>query len=484
MTDVMLIVPPGGYYADRWKSGRSMPALGIGYVAASLKKAGISVGIIDAYVQRLSNKDIVRLLREKKTRIAGFTITTENRFFGFESIRHIKKMLPDVITIAGGPHPSLAAQDTLEHIEELDFIVRGEGELTSTELIKGLLGGGSLENIQGISYREGGQVLHNLDRPLVKELDSLPHPAREIMPMDQYNFYYDVPGKGSLAGGNIMTSRGCPFGCNFCSSSLFWGKAVRMRSIDNVIEEIKELVDRYEIELLWPFDDTFNINKKRVYRFCEALDKEKLRLNWFCEIRVDQVDRELLATMKEAGCFSVGFGVESGSQRILDEVIGKRIDLEQVRQLGAWCDELGIISNPFFIFSHPEETEQDLEQTMRLIRQWPASGKISLSLLHIYPGTALEILAKQKGILPADFTWTNPKDDRVLMLPSTQGYAPIFIDKLPWKRIQDALFEWADMQGFPVWKKAVGALKSIRSPKDIALYLGMLRTYLKRRIKR
>lgn len=475
---ISLIIPPGGYYAERWQKGSLMPSLGILYIAAVLLKNGHEIDVIDAHVENLSWKELISRIKKYSPGIAGVTFTTENRFQGFAAVQKIKQNMPDILTIAGGPHVSLAPSDTLLNIRELDFVARGEGEDTVLELANGT----PLENINGLSFRMGNKIIHNPDRPLIKNLDSVPFPSWHKIPWGKYNFTLDIPGKGKLRAGNIMTSRGCPFSCNFCSTPKMWGRNTRMRSVDNIMEEIKLLRENYKTEALWIFDDTFTVNRKRVEEFCDRLLRNNQDINWFCEIRVDTVDRDLLTLMKKAGCYSVGFGVESGSQRILDEIIGKKIKLDEVRETANICRELGIISNPFFIFSHPEETNEDIEKTMALIKTWPKPSSISLSILHIYPGTRLEKLAKEKGILPFDFSWARRNDPRVTVIPSAQGHVPIFIDKLSLKELSRYIFQWRNRQGYRLWKKIPEAISNIHSFRDILRYFSILSGYIQHKM--
>lgn len=476
---ISLIIPPGGYYAERWKKGSLMPSLGICYIAGVLEKAGHKVEIIDAYVEGISLKKLLSLLKKSKPDIMGVTFTTENRFQAFSVIQKVKHILPGTITIAGGPHASLATEDTLSNIPELDYIVRGEGEETIVELASAIKNKASVDHINGLSYRANNKIHHNFNRPLIPNLDAVPFPAWHLVPWEKYNFTLDVPGKGVLRAASMMTSRGCPFTCNFCSSSRLWGRTCRMRSVDNIIEEINILKNKYRIKALWIFDDTFTVSKKRVQEFCNKILEKNWDISWFCEVRVDTVDRDLLALMKKSGCYSIGFGVESGSQRIIDEVIGKKISLEQVKSTAEICSELGIVSNPFFIFSHPGETKEDIEKTMEMIKTWPKPSSISLSLLHVYPGTKLEEIAKEAGIIPKDFSWARKNDPRVTILPTAQGNVPIFIDKLSLKEISKYIFQWRERQGYKLWKKIPEVIKSIRSPRDLIRYSAVLKGYLK-----
>ena len=479
---IVLIVPPAAYVAERWQHGSLMPPLGIGYVAAVLEREGLEVQIIDAQVERLSRRKLLARVRNAGADIAGLTFTTENRFDAFKTMKLLRESFPDLTIVAGGPHASLAAEDSLKHIDALDIVVRGEGEYSTLKLMKVLREKEDLGEVPGISFRMNGEVVHNSPHRFIESLDSLPFPARHLFPYEKYNFVLDVPGEGKLPAANMMTSRGCPFNCNFCATPVNWGKRCRFRSPENILEEIEQLIKDYRVCAIWIFDDTFTVDKARTEKFCSLLMERNLKIHWFCEIRADKnIDRELLSMMKKSGCFSVGFGVESGSQRILDEVVGKKIQLGHVDRIRSWCDELGIITNPFFIFSHPTEQWSEALQTLEFMRRFRSPHRSTVALLHVYPGTRLERLAREKGILPQDFSWTDERVPGVRTLPAAQGNVPLFIDKLTWSQISDLIFAWAEDQKVPVIKKIPHALKSIRSWQDIVNYLVMMKSFLKRR---
>jgi len=482
---VCLINPPGGYYAARWEES-ALPSLGLGYLAAYLQANGFSCEILDAHALGMNLSDLRRYLQESEPDLVGVTFTTENRFIGFDTIRAAKFALPNAFVLAGGPHVSAAAEDTLTNLPELDAIVRGEGETALLDLVRRVESGAGPGESPGVSYRNDGVVLSNPSGDFISNLDILPFPARHLMPMDRYRFEADVPGVGKLKALNIMTSRGCPFNCSFCASPRMWGRRYRARSAESVLAEIGEIVDGYGAKALWIFDDTFTVDRARTIAVCEGLMERFPGLRWFCEIRVDTVDYELLALMRRAGCFCVAFGVESGSQRIIDESVGKRIRIEQVRQVVSWCGELGLQYNPFMILSHPGETEGDARETMRLIRQWHSDGApVSLAIMHIYPGTRVEAIAREKGIIPEGFSWVSRRDSRrVAMLPAAQGHAPIFLDKLSWEFLSACMFEWAQMQRYSILKRIPSALRSIRSPSDLKRYWAMFKVYVRRRFRR
>lgn len=485
---VLLIVPPGGYYAERWSGGVLMPPLGIGYVAAMLERSRHDVAILDAHVQGMTEKDIARELLAYRPDIAGVTFTTENRFEAFRTAELIRETLPECHVTAGGPHVSLAGEDTLEGIAAFDSVVVGEGEETMVNLADCLA---DTSNIQALS-RVPGLVFRDSDNrhirtepsQRIQDLDALPFPARHLYPPpEQYNFRFDVPGHGMKRFSNLMTSRGCPANCNFCATPKVWGRKVRMRSPENIIEEMEAMVRDQGAEAFWFFDDTFNSNPRRVEKLCDLMIERGLHtMPWFCEVRVDVMSRELLERMKAAGCYTIGFGVESGSQRILDEVIHKNLKLEKVYELYDWCRELDVIANPFFIISHPTETWEEARETLAMIRRFREKAHVSMAFLHVYPGTDLEKTARENGTLPADFKWYQQRND-VKTLASAQGNVPIFLDRLTWSQISDILFEWAGMQNFSVLRKIPKVLKSIRNWNDFKRYSIMGWRYLLRRFR-
>jgi anaerobic magnesium-protoporphyrin IX monomethyl ester cyclase len=487
---VLLVIPPGGYYAERWSGGVLMPPLGVGYVAASLEQSVHQVQILDCHVLKLSDQDIIRELNAREPDVVGLTFTTENRFEAFRTAELIRQTLPNTHLTAGGPHVSLAGIDTIEGIQAFDSVVVGEGEHTMVTLADCLYSGGKpgdLRQIPGIVFRnENQQPEFTGKAEKIVNLDDLPFPARHLYPpVKKYNFTFDVPGYGPKQFSNLMTSRGCPANCNFCATPYMWGRQVRMRSPENIIAEMELMVQDHGAEAFWFFDDTFNSNPRRVERLCDMMIERGLnQMPWFCEVRVDVMTFELLEKMKSAGCYTIGFGVESGSQRILNDVIRKNLKLEKVYQLYEWCKKLNVTANPFFIISHPTETWDEAQQTLAMIRDFRENAHVSMAFLHVYPGTDLEKTARDNGTLPADFKWHQSDRTDIKTLASAQGNVPIFLDKLTWSQISDILFEWADAQEFSVLKKLPKVVKSIKSFDDFKRYSIMGWRYFVKQIKK
>ncbi|MEW5900947.1 MAG: radical SAM protein [Acidobacteriota bacterium] len=485
---VQLFVPPGGYFAERWSKGSSMPPLGLLSIGAVLEKEGLEVEIVPADILKLGWREIERKIRETKPELVGVTSTTENRFQSFELVRRAKRASPESVTVMGGPHASMAAEDTLSHIPELDIVVRGEGEETVVDLCRALERKRQVDGIghvAGISYRRGGRVIANPPRFPLANLDSLPFPAFHLVPFEKYNFKIEVPGHGPLPAVNIMTSRGCPFNCNFCATPVNWGRAVRTRSPQNVILEIESLIQKYGAKVIFFYDDTFNLSVKRVEDISNLILERRLPIFWRCEIRLDLMTKPLLAKMKDAGLFHVSFGIEAGSERIRATVVNKQIKIKDFHNVIAWCRELEVIPNVFFIFSHPTETWEEAQETIRLIEQYKEVVEASVAILHIYPGTPLEKTARERGLLPSAYSWTEKHSSKIITLPTAQGDVPLFLDKLTWAQVSELIFRWSLSGGrASIGRKVPRVIANIRSWGDIKRYAVMALVYLKLRLKK
>jgi len=486
---VQLFIPPGGYVAERWSKGSSMPPLGILSIAAVLEKEGIEVEVVPADVLGLSWAEIEERIRGYRPDIVGVTTSTENRFQSFELIRRARHAWPQALTVMGGPHASMAAEDSLTYLPELDVVVRGEGEITTVDLCRKLEGavdrGAALAGIPGISYRRDGRVVSNAPRPPIADLDSLPFPAFHLIPFEKYNFTVDVPGRGPLPAVNVMTSRGCPFDCNFCATPVNWGRKVRTRSPKNVMDEVEGLVARYGSRVIFFYDDTFNVSAKRVEEMCDRIRARKLDIFWRAEARLDLMTKPLLARMKEAGLFHISFGLEAGSERVRDEVINKKIDIADFHNMIRWCRELEVVPAVFFIFSHPTETWDEARETIALIEQYKGRIEGTVSILHVYPGTPLERTAKDMGLLPRDFSWTKRHFSKIITLPMAQGDVPLFVDKLTWSQVSELVFRWSfSARKTSVLRKIPKALKHIHSFGDVRRYAVMAWVYARLKVRK
>ncbi|MBM3297671.1 MAG: radical SAM protein [Candidatus Aminicenantes bacterium] len=488
---VQLFIPPGGYAAERWTKGSSMPPLGILHIAAALEREGVAVRVVPAEVLKLGWRDIEGEVRSFEPDIVGVTSFTENRFQSFELIRRSKKARPGALTVMGGPHASMAAEDTIAHLPELDLVVRGEGEETMKELCRALETGRPgpdvFGRVAGLVFRgRDGRPAASPPRRPILDLDSVPPPAFHLIPFEKYNFTFEVPGHGALPAVNVMTSRGCPFNCSFCATPVNWGRRVRMRSPENVVREIENLVARYGVRVIFFYDDTFNADPRRVEAVCDLLLERKLGVFWKCDVRMDLMTRPLLAKMKRAGLFHLSFGLEAGSERVRNQIVGKKIDIRDFHNLVRWCNELEVVPNVFFIFSHPTETWEEAQETIDIIESHEGRIEGSIAILHVYPGTPLERTAREAGVLPPGFSWTKRDFSRIITLPMAQGDVPLFIDRLTWRQVSELVFRWSFSAGrkTSVLRRLPQVLKHIRSAGDVRRYLVMAWVYLRLRLGR
>jgi len=485
MVKFHLIIPPSGYMAQRWKEGALMPPLGILYVAAVLRSAGVEVQITAAEVLKLSERQIIDEVAAFNAPLIGITITTENRFEVIRLIRKLKRHFPEKMIIIGGPHSTMAFRDMLQTVPEIDIAFVGESEKTILELIQWFQQSRrreELKKLKGVAFRIDNSVCFTGRNELITDLDQLPFPAKDLIPIEKYNFRWKV-GNSFLPAANMMTSRGCPFNCNFCATPVNWGRKVRGYSPQRVLDEIKWNLENFGAQFIWFYDDTFNYNPQRTRQICELLIKEQLNIVFECELRIDILDYELLKLMKEAGLHYFSFGVEAGSERIRREIIHKQIDTEKIYQVVEWARQLEIENNAFFIFSHPTETWREAQETIAIMEKISKKSEISVAILHIYPGSELEDYARENKILPADFNWAK-KDRRIKQLPAAQGEVPLFKENLSWLQIGELILKWSyQSKKVNIWKKIPYLLKSIRSWRDLYIYFLMALAFLKMKFK-
>lgn len=368
----------------------SLVPTGLGYINALLCEHGFDSRI--ANLSDASWREAETLLARERPTLVCISQFTHNRSESLRLAALAKKVNPASVTLLGGPHATHSFATILERHREVDGVVLGEGEGTVLEVARTVeRGERDLSAIAGLACRRGGAVCH-APRPPLADLDSLPFPALR---------YSDALGcdvRRQLE--FIITSRGCPASCRFCSSPRFWGTALRFRSPRSMVDEIRYIRDRYGLIYFSLRDDTFTARPERVIAFCRLLLEEKVHILWNCQSRVNCVDGEMLLWMRRAGCECVQYGVESGSERVL-ALLGKRITPEQVRRAARATRRAGINLSVYLITGVPGETEEDVRATVRLVDQiLPHDGQVAP--LAYYPGTALFAEAAREGRVPAD----------------------------------------------------------------------------------
>ena len=406
------------------------PPIGIAYLASTIEKAGHTVKIIDSTVMNYRLRHIKREIKRFNPDVVGVTAMTTFIYDALEVLKLVKKLNPNCLTVLGGPHPTVQTKEILNEVDFVDVIVRGEGEKTLLELIEK----SNFEKIDGISYKENNKIIENKNRELIKDLDSIPFPAYHLLPMHKYQIKLadiGVLGGLDLLGhpyGAIVTSRGCPFNCNFCAARAIWGNNWRGRSPENIVEELKLLREEYGIRKISFMDDLFTVDKKRVIKTCELIKKEDLDISWFCLSRVDSFNKEIAESLKSAGCFRVWFGIESGTQETLN-LLNKTFKLEDSKKAVKITKDAGLDAAGFFMIGIPGETKEMMEKTIAFANKLHLSTSI-INLFIPYPGTKFyEIADQQNLILSKD--WSKYHTNKSLM--KIPGFTAHQLEKM-WKK--------------------------------------------------
>jgi len=332
-----------------------------------------------------------RALEELRPAVVGISQFTHNRVDSLRLALLAKELDPGCQVLLGGPHATHACLDILAAHPEVDAVVLGEGEETLKELLEALAAGSGLAGVAGLAYREGNVARRSAARAPIHDLDALPVPGTRTGASLGVDYRRQLE--------FVITSRGCPASCHFCSSPLFWGRGVRFRSPGSVVAELRMLRERFGLIYFSFRDDTFTADRDRVLEICRLLEEAKLGILWNCQSRVTAVDEEMLGAMKRAGCECIQFGVESGSPAVL-KALGKRITPADVELASAAVRRVGINLSVYLITGVPGEGEGDLQETLRLIGQIrPQDGQVSP--LVYYPGTQLFARAVRSGTVPA-----------------------------------------------------------------------------------
>jgi anaerobic magnesium-protoporphyrin IX monomethyl ester cyclase len=364
--------------------------LGLAYLGAVAEKEGHEVKVIDCQAEKLTNDLFRQRISKENPDIIGVTATTLLYKSAMQLMNIAKEVHPKAITMLGGSHGTFWDENALKEYPSLDIVVRKEGETTFIELLNELPNN-NLADVLGITFRKkDGTVVRTPDRPFIQDLDALPFPAHHLLPLDSLKRM----GKILFP---LITSRGCVYWCDFCSTVRMFGRGYRMRSPTNVVDEMQLIHDKYGINQVTFYDDAFTVNRERVLKICEALHARKLDMTWDCGTRVDMVDRELLKTMRNAGCIAVWLGVESGSEVILG-AMNKKIKLEQTRLAYKTAHDAGLMTIANVVLGFPGETEQTAKATIRFVKELNPDD-VGFYVATPYPGTPMYEQVKQNGWL-------------------------------------------------------------------------------------
>jgi len=350
-----------------WGVSGRLPPLGLAYVAAALEKADFQVEILDNYHIKKPIEDVKLEIKRLEPEIVGITCGSVTYRRCIETAKAVKEVLPSCKIVVGGWQPSYMPESLLQH-PEIDYLVMGEGERAMVELANNIVEGedkSAIAKISGIAYRHNGKTV-TTPPTFIKDIDQIPFPARHLLPMHIYDRtapYFDASPMDTM---NVV--RGCPHNCAYCETKKLWGSRVRAFSPPRVVAEINDLAQNYGSKGVYFVGDNFAINKKRTLELCKLIKKENLDIEWVCDSRVDQVSRELLREMKDSGCRTIWFGVESGSAPILEK-LNKKITIEQVTHAFKLCKEIGIRIACSFMLGIPGETIEDMKATFKFARK-------------------------------------------------------------------------------------------------------------------
>lgn len=371
------------------------PPLGLLYIAGYLvENSNHNITVIDAQVEELGYDALLSKILSVKPDVVGLTTMTLTLIDVLKVVDLVKKIDKNTKVVLGGPHVHLFPEETI-NIENVDFLVLGEGEESFKELLDYIDEKPHLKNIPGIVFKDNGKTINTGIRPMNKNLDELPFPARHLVP---YKKYSSLLCKGKIVT-TVFTSRGCPFKCTFCDRPHL-GSGFRARSAKNIVDELEECV-RMGIHDFLFYDDTFTINRKRVLEVCNEIINRKLDIAWDIRTRVDVVNEEMLKLLNKTGCQGIHYGIEAGSEKIL-KVLQKGITIDKAKQVFDLTRKYRIPILAYFMIGNPTETKDDIYSTFKVTRALKPDY-IHMTILTPFPGTKIYLDGLKSGIIKKDF---------------------------------------------------------------------------------
>ncbi len=409
MSRILMLIPPRVYGPDEY--GKIHPPLGALYVTATLEKDEHEVFLLDAFAEDINNRMYFDGEREfvglnwnkiihRVTEINPDFILVANIFTNFakgaeKAVVLLKQHFEKIPLIMGGPHATLLNTKLLSQQPGIDYIITSEGEFSTRDLIRSLEHGkNDLSKISGLVWRSNGKPVYNPSN-FVDEIDIFQFPARHLLNSTSYDQLSMM--SPTLRSAEVITSRGCPWSCGFCSSTRIWGRRYRTRSIENVIQEI-DLLRQDGINHLYFSDDSFNVNKKRTRKICEYLKNKNIL--WCCHqgMILSTISEDLLEDMAEAGMYCFVMPIESGNSDVLHKLINKSNNLDHIRRLAKKAKELGLYTIGYYILGLPTETKRQIQDTIQFAEELDLDYS-TFTLFRPYPGTPLYDLAKKEGLL-------------------------------------------------------------------------------------
>jgi len=396
----VLLINPSQKYVYGIKMPQPYPPLGLMYIAAMLEKNGYMVRLLDVDAENFKDYNIIQLVKKMSPAFVGISATTPTFDSALKTARLIKQFSPCRI-VMGGIHPTIDPQGVISN-REVDAVVIGEGENTVVEIVRAFESrNGNLDGIKGVWYKKNGKIVKNPPRELIEDLDTIPFPARHLLKRPDAYFPADAI-KPPVT--TLITTRGCPFNCIFCCTKKIFGRKVRMRKPDKIIDEIKYCIEKFGIHEFHIADDCFTISKSRTLEFCEKVKKlkTKVRFIFFNGLRADLVDKDILLAFKSIGVKDVGYGVESGNPEILKN-LKKGLTLDKVYEAFNLSRELGFSTWAFFMIGAPGETKKTVRDTLRVAKKLDPDF-VKFLILKPYPGTEVYNQLEEDGFI-IDKNW-------------------------------------------------------------------------------
>ena len=372
------------------------------YLATLLGKEGYEVSLVDQAAKGYSIEETVKWVRKENPDVVGFSTLASSGRTAALTAGEVKKELPDAKIVFGNYYATFNAERVMQKYPWVDIIVQSEGEITTLELAKSLKNGEKLKNVLGLTFRNNSKIISTPERPLIKDVDALPFPDRDLLDVD---YHSEVAGAITAPEKftTVLSSRGCPFRCRFCGCQRFARGVWRARSAKNAVEELRLISSMGYKQFLF-VDDSFTLRPQRVINICRGMRKEKIDMDWTCEGRVDSCSYEMMREMVKAGCKIIYFGIESANQRILD-YYNKRITPQQSEKAVRTARKAGmnaIVAS--FIVGAPTETREEIENTLEFAQKIPIDFP-QFNILGVFPGMEIWEELKAKGVLKEEEYW-------------------------------------------------------------------------------
>ncbi|MBN2208254.1 MAG: cobalamin-dependent protein [Candidatus Coatesbacteria bacterium] len=425
-----------------------LPPLGLMYIASSLeKKNDCQVEILDSQVEQLSYEQLEEEIKKRKPDVVGITTMTFTLLDVIKTAWLAKRINPNTKVILGGPHVIIYPEETIS-IPEVDFVVLGEGEDVIGRLLDNINNPEELKKIKGIAFKQEDRIINTGIAEPIADLDQLPLPARHLT---RFKKYFSVFSPNATVT-TMFTSRGCPYQCLFCDRPTF-GKNFRAHSAQRVVEEMAQC-QQMGIKEIFIYDDTFGVDRQRVLDICRLIKETEVSIAWDIRTRVNTVDEELLRALKEAGCQRIHYGVEAGTQKVLD-VLRKGITPEMARNAVALTKRIGIQTYTYFMLGSPTETKQDILATIKLMKELD-TDYAHVSITTPFPATDLYRLALREKVIGYD-VWQEFASD-----PKAGFLAPIWEKELT----RTELFSLLKKAYWSFYLRPTYILKKIRQLKS------------------